>query len=86
MYHVANDRTISKRAKVDDPTTSKRAEGVILSDDRALPAINLCKDGFNSRDFRYVIRTGPGHRFPVTEDDVRYFNVICGLATSQWSW
>ena len=27
-----------------------------------------------------------GHRFPVTDEERCFYNIICGLAHSQWSW
>lgn len=46
-------------------------------------AIVLSSDSNNSGGIRYTV--GPGQRFPISEQDVRYYNVICGLAGSQFS-
>ena len=49
------------------------------------PVINISDERPKLEEVRYRMRTGSGQRFPITEEEVCYYNAICGLAHSQWS-
>ncbi|XP_066323961.1 uncharacterized protein [Miscanthus floridulus] len=49
------------------------------------PVINISDERPKLEEVRYRMRTRSGQRCPITEEEVCYYNAICGLAHSQWS-